>query len=186
MASDNEYRSVMLSIRPIDGSPPVPEDIRPGTNRDIWKASVNNALQAGAPFLSDALDDTLDSLQEHTLADIYTLMESMNISLAQRIVLTLDKEGRLDAAEHPQREAIRELLRIHPEVATGIRSMAALAVAEKSMTELCLADRLLQHVPADNADDAEAAPCEGEEARRELIFQACLQGSLSHFHLVKK
>ena len=101
VTSDNISRSVMLSIRPA-GTPP-PERGVCGADRAEWQVRIEHILREGSPFLSDKLDDALDTLQEHTLADIHALMESLEISSARRLVFTLDREGRLDAAAHPRR-----------------------------------------------------------------------------------
>lgn len=90
----------MLSIRPA-GTPP-PERGECGADRAEWQERIEHILREGSPFLSDKLDDALDTLQEHTLADIHALMESLEISSARRLVFTLDREGRLDAGEHPR------------------------------------------------------------------------------------
>lgn len=181
VTSDNISRSVMLSIRPA-GTPP-PERGECGADRAEWQERIEHILREGSPFLSDKLDDALDTLQEHTLADIHALMESLEISSARRLVFTLDREGRLDAGEHPRREALRALLRVHPEITGNIRTMAALALAEKGMAELRLADKLLRKALQDDDTDK---PRDDGEIQPMPLFQACLQGALSHFHLLKK
>ena len=61
--------------------------------------------------------------------------------------------------------------------------MAALALAEKGMAELRLADKLLRKALQDDDTDK---PRDDGEIQPMPLFQACLQGALSHFHLLKK
>lgn len=132
--------------------------------------NIINKLQCQASIDLELLDAWQDSLQEAILLELYELFQKEDIDLDERLVIILSGDGRLEARDHCQQGRINELLAKKPELGTKMQTMAALALIQRGVTDLEQARLLFE---------AESRP-------QQEIFQACLRGSLSHFHLLSK
>ncbi len=160
MTPECDRLASMLSVSMPD---PDPAPLRPGEGRILPLPRVEPRILAD-------VGDELDRMQERILADLYARMDRAGISRDERLVISLAPSGLLDVGEHPQRESMLAILDEHPELAEHMRRMAALALTERGLTDILLADDVLHGA--------------GRESAR--IFQASLKGPLSHFHLVRQ
>lgn len=139
------------------------------------EGTLEDLLNAGASLRTANIDECLDNLQEQSLDSLYALLDAAGVSRNERLVLSLDMNGTLHVSEHPQQAVIIAALAAHPAIATNMRTMAALALAERGMDDLVLAKRMMHSAPRKEMPSSD-----------ERFFQACLKGGLSHFHLVRK
>lgn len=188
-----EYENLfptMLSVRPLndrdestgqDGQDTLPHShVLP--QADGWvtggmpalEGTLDDLLCAGASLQAANVGECLDTLQEQSLDSLYALLDAAGVNRNERLVLSLDMDGTLHVSEHPQQAIIIAALAAHPAIAMRMRIMAALALAERGMDDLVLAKRLMR---------SNALRKDSDSTR---LFQACLKGGLSHFHLVRK
>lgn len=135
-----------------------------------WTDVVADLARTGAPLDENSVEEALDAMQEETLDSLYALLDNAGVDRGERLVIGLDGRGRLEVDEHPQRERVLALLDAQPRLAERLRHMAALALTGRGMRDIARAGALLA----------------GEGAEDGRVFQACLKGGLSHFHLVRE
>lgn len=135
-----------------------------------WTDTLEVLARTGAALDEATVEETLDAMQEDALAGLDALLDEAGIDRGERLVIGLDGRGGLDVDDHPQRERVLELLARHPALADTLRRMAALALTGRGARDIARAEGLM------NGDGAEGG----------RVFQACLKGGLSHFHLVRK
>ena len=109
-------------------------------------------------------------MQADALDSLYALLDGAGVDRGERLVIGLDERGGVSVDEHPQRERVLALLESHPRVADKLRRMAALALTGRGVRDIARAEDMLA----------------GHGGEGERVFQACLKGGLSHFHLLRK
>ena len=110
----------------------------------------------------------MNKAQERVLRMLHSRMEAAGISREDRLVIAVDAGGQVNVGPHPQREQICAILAATPGIAGELRCMAALALTERGMRQMVQAEYVLN----------------GTGEGCEHVFQACLKGGLSHFHLL--
>lgn len=137
---------------------------------ETWADRLEGLARVGSALDETRVEETLDLMQADALSSLYALLDGAGIDRGERLVIGLDERGEVSVDEHPQREQVRALLEAHPLVVDKLRRIAALALTGRGMRDITRADHLLT----------------GHGGKSERLFQACLKGSLSHFHLVQK
>ena len=137
---------------------------------EIWADRLKNLGRIGSALDETGVEETLDLMQTDALNSLYALLDGAGIDRGERLVIGLDECGKVSVDEHPQREQVLALLEAQPPVVDKLRRIAALALTGRGMRDIARAEHLLT----------------GHDGKSERLFQACLKGSLSHFHLVRK
>lgn len=114
-------------------------------------------------------NDWSEQLQERALDLVYTVLHQANISTENRVVIALDASGTLQLKQ-PQSPALENKLAEAESLRKALLQLTALELADQALQHLEQALNLLQNNTQGN----------------QLIYQACLQGALSHFHLLKQ
>lgn len=137
---------------------------------ETWMDRLESLAREGSALSEAEVEETLDLMQADALSSLYALLNAAGIDRGDRLVIGLDGRGMVSVDEHPQREEVLALLEAHPRVTDKLRRIAALALTGRGMRDITRARHLLT----------------GHDGKGERLFQACLKGSLSHFHLVQK
>lgn len=137
---------------------------------EAWTDRLENLARVASSLDEAEVEEALDLMQADTLSSLYALLDGAGIDRGERLVIGLDGCGAVSVDDHPQREQVLALLEAHPRVAGKLRRIAALALSGRGMRDITRAEQVLT----------------GHDGKGERLFQACLKGSLSHFHLVQK
>lgn len=137
---------------------------------ETWPEALEALKRTGAPLGEAEVEEALDAMQADALDSLYALLDGAGVDRGERLVIGLDERGGVSVDEHPQRERVLALLESHPRVADKLRRMAALALTGRGVRDIARAEGMLA----------------GHGGEGERVFQACLKGGLSHFHLLRK
>ena len=131
---------------------------------ETWPETLEALKRTGAPLGEAEVEEA------EALDSLYALLDGAGVDRGERLVIGLDERGGVSVDEHPQRERVLALLESHPRVADKLRRMAALALTGRGVRDIARAEDMLA----------------GHGGEGERVFQACLKGGLSHFHLLRK
>lgn len=137
---------------------------------ETWMDRLESLARTGSILGETEVEESLDLMQADVLNSLYAMLDAAGIDRGERLVIGLDDQGVVSVDEHPQREQVLALLEARPLVTDKLRRIAALALTGRGVSDIARAEHLLT----------------GQGGRSERLFQACLKGSLSHFHLVQK
>ncbi len=135
--------------------------------------AVLNEIAGPEDNVLDALGNNVNKLQDGFIETLYTSLSSRDIDLSQKLTLRLDGEGLLSVAgDHPQKEAVDELLREQPALSAAFDEIA-------SQSELLRDIRNISKVVSRKSGvDQYAALGNAGSA----VYQMSLKGDMSHFY----
>ena len=129
--------------------------------------NVLHALTANVTCLQDAFIDTL-----------YSLLTRSEVDLSQKLTLRLDTSGALAlAGEHPDGEAVKELLHDRPDLSAAFREIASQSEVMRDIRNIGKV-MCRQSGPEQYARMAEAAASDA--------YRMSMKGDMSHFYFSQR
>ncbi len=140
------------------------------------QAALEQMEQPGAGML-DTLTDNITRLQDSFMESLYAGLQKTDADLSAKLTLRLDDQAQLSVAgDHPDCEAIRTLLSLHPEFSAAFTEIAAQSAALRDLRSLHT--MVLYASSAHSYSVLASGP-------GETVYQLSLKGDMNHFYFTR-
>lgn len=145
----------------------------PERHQPLFLKRIAELLHCAEPILPE-MEDALDNLKEAFLALLRLRLAEVGIDTDTRLVLGLDRDGRLEVvdAAHPRADELGALLGHTPELEDAMREIARRTTLLRGLQDIGNAVSETSEEPDE--------PC--HPVRTGGPYHVCLRGALSHFY----